>query len=343
VKRLRLRALVLTAGHGIRLRPLSLFIPKPILPIRGEPVVGKTLRGLGKLGCEAAVLNLHHLAEVVTANLGQSYYGLPLVYAREKVILGTLGPLYPQRDFLAAADLILLVNGDSLCRWPFRAMIRQHQRARADATLLVHRKAPQEAFGGGIGVDARGRVVQLRDDAPVGEVARRNVFAGAHVLSPRLLDRVREGPGDIISGLYQPLLRAGGRLMTVATSRPWHDLGTPERYLEAASSWGLGRWPWSSRRRNEVSKLARVSPAATVVDSVIEPWAVVEDDVRIESSILLPGARVAGGSRIHSSIIGPGVRLGAATIEHRMVNRAKTDYRLAEHESVMGDLVYTPI
>ncbi|MEE8526000.1 MAG: NDP-sugar synthase [Thermoanaerobaculia bacterium] len=343
MKRLRLRALVLTAGHGIRLRPLSLFIPKPVLPIRGEPVVGTTLRGLKKLGCEAAVLNLHHLAEAVTSSLGQSYYGLPLVYAREEVILGTLGPLYPQRDFLAAADLILLVNGDSLCRWPFRAMIRQHQRAGADATLLVHRKAPTEAFGGGIGVDSRGRVVQLRDYEPVGEVARRVVFAGAHVLSPRLLNRVGEGPGDIISDLYQPLLREGGPLMTVATSRPWHDLGTPERYLEAVSSWGRGRWRWLSRRRSEVSKLALVSPGAVVVDSVIEPWAVVEKDVRIEGSILLPGARVASGSRIQSSIIGPGVRLGAASIERRMINRAKTDYQLAEHESVMGELVYTPI
>jgi mannose-1-phosphate guanylyltransferase len=342
VKRARLRALVLTAGHGTRLRPLSLFLPKPILPIRGEPVVGRTLRGLAEAGCEAAALNLHHLAESVTACLGQSYYGLPLVYAREEVILGTLGPLYPRRDFLAAADLILLVNGDSLCRWPFRAMLRRHLKTGADATLLVHRKAPTEAFGGGVGIDARGMVVQLRGDRPVGEVARRSVFAGAHVLSPKLLDRVAEGPGDIVGDLYQPLLRDGGRLATVATSRPWHDLGTGERYLAAATSWGHGSWPWS-RGRSFVSKLARVGAGAVVHDSVIEPWAVVEDGARIDGSVLLPGARVAGGSSIRSSLIGPGVRLGAANIERRMVTRALTDYQLAVHESVLGDLVYTPI
>ncbi len=339
----RLRAVVLTAGHGTRLRPLSLFLPKPILPIRCEPVVGTTLRALKELGCEAAALNLHHLGGDVSACLGESWYGLPVVYSYEEEILGTLGPLYPLRDFLAAADYILMVNGDSLCRWPFRKMIRRHHKTEADATVLVHSKASLEAFGGGIGIDSDGRVVQLRDDPPVGEVARRQVFAGAHVLSPRLLERVVEGPGDIVGDLYQPLLREGGRLSAVATSRPWHDLGTPERYLDAVSSWGRGRWPWSPRQRNQISELARVAPGATVVGSVIEPWAVVEDGARIEGSVLLPGAHVAGGSKIHASIIGPGVHLGAATIERRMINRAKTDYSLAEHESVMGGLIYTPI
>ena len=76
---------------------------------------------------------------------------------------------------------------------------------------------------------------------------------------------------------------------------------------------------------------------------MIEAWATVEDGVKIEGSVILPGALVASGSMIRSSIIGPGVRIGAANIEHRMINQTKTDYQLAEDESVMGDLVYTPI
>ena len=343
MKRVRLRALVLTAGYGTRLRPLSLFIPKPILPICGEPVVGTTLRELKKVDCEAAVLNLHHLAGDVSACLGQRYFGLPLIYSYEEEILGTLGPLYPVRDFLAAADAIVLINGDSLCRWPLKAMIRQHLRSEADVTLLVHRKVSTEAFGGGLGLDSKGRVVQMRDAEPVGEVTRRAVFAGAHVLSPKLLERVEEGPGDTISDLYQPLLRDGRTIATVTTSRPWHDLGNPQRYLDAGLGWSPSRWRRRSRKHSLISPLAEVSPDADVVGSVIEPEAVVESGARVEQSILLPGAHVASGSNIQSSIIGPGVHLGAANIERRMINPYKTDYQLSDQDSLMGDLVYTPV
>ncbi len=341
MRRPRLRAFVLTAGLGARLEPLSLFLPKPLLPICGEPVAGHTLRRLAGLGCEVAALNLHHLPEAIPERLGRSWFGLPLVYSPEEEIRGTLGALYPQRRLLAEADLVLVVNGDTLCRWPWRAMIRRHLRSGADATLLLHRRAPEAALGGGIGVDSEGNVVQLRDHEPVAEVARRHLFAGAHVLSPRLLDRLEEGPADTIDDLYLPLLRDGGRIASLATSRRWHDLGTPRRYLVADLDWARGSR--LRRRRGWISPLARVAATAAVQRSVIEAGVVVEDDVKIEGSVLLPGARVASGSRIRSSVLGPGVRLAAADIEHRMINQVKTEYQPGADESVMGDLVYTPI
>ncbi len=338
MKRLRLRAFVLAAGHGLRLRPLSLFTPKPLLPVCGQPVIGHTLRRLKKIGCEAAVVNLHHLAETLPEHLGRSWFGLPLIYSPEEEIQGTLGALYPQREILAAADLVLVVNGDTLCRWPWRAMIRRHLRSGADATLLLHRRSPDAALGGGIGVDGQGFVAQLRDHDPVAEVTRRHIFAGAQVLQPRLLDRLEKGPADSIDDLYLPLLRDGGRIAGFTTGKPWHDLGTPERYLAASLDWLRG-----PGRRKRISPLAEVSDRATVQHSAVEAGAVVESDVKIERSILLSGARVASGSTIRSSIIGPGVRLEAANIERRMINRTKVDYQPSADESMMGDLVYTPI
>lgn len=344
MKRPRLRALVLTAGYGVRLRPLTFFLPKPILPVAGEPVVGRTLRGLRRLGCEAAVLNLHHLVESIPACLGQSYHGLPLVYSREQSLLGTLGPLHENREFLRSADAALLVNGDTLCDWPWRALLRRHLRAQADATLLLHRRVSKEAFGGGVGVGGGGRIVQFREHEPIAPVVRKHVFAGAHVLSPRLLERIEAGSADIVTALYQPLLEGGGHIASVITSRRWHDLGTGERYLDAVLARTRRRWRWLGRPRNHISPLASVSEQASVEGSVIEAWAVIEKDVRIEGSVVLPGARISAGSSIHSSIIGPGVRFAAATnIERRMVNRVKTDHELSPHDTVMGNLVYTPL
>jgi mannose-1-phosphate guanylyltransferase len=347
LKRPRLRASVLSAGYGTRLRPLTLFLPKPLLPIRGEPVVGYTLRRLAGVGCEAAVLNLHHLADAIPAELGRSYHGLPLRYTREEEILGTLGPLAAQRELLASAEVVILINGDTLCRWPLRAMLKKHRKSGADATLLLHRRGPEEALGGGVGVDSKGWVVQLRDSEPVAPPVRHHLFAGAHLLSPRLLERIGDGPGDIVADLYQPLLRDGGRIAAVTTRAPWHDLGTPHRYLEAALAATRGEGLFSRllpRPRNHVSPLATVSPGAVVEHSIVEAGAAVEEGSKIAGSVLLEGARVASGSEIRDSLLGPGVHLPrAAKIEGRMITRAKIGYEPNPQESVMGELVYTPL
>lgn len=342
MKKPRLRAFVLTAGIGRRLRPLTLFLPKPLLPIRDQAVAGHTLRQLARLGCESAVLNLHHMGDAVEEHFGAEHDGLPIVYSREQEIQGTLGALYAQRDRLARADLVLLVNGDTLCSWPWKAMIRRHLRSRADATLLLHRRPPRAALGGPVGVDKGGMVVQLRDSEPIAEVASQHLFMGAHVLAPRLLERIGEGPSDIVGDLYVPLLKENGRIRSMITARKWHDLGTPARYLAASLDWARKGAPL--RGRSFVSPAAEVEPTASVQRSAIEAGAAVRGQARVEASLLLPGAVVVDGCTIRDSIIGPGVELPAASgIEHRMVTRMRSGHPPAAGDSVMGDLVYTPL
>jgi len=337
-----LRALVLAAGFGTRLEPLTRFLPKPLLPVAGEPVIGHTLRQLGRLGCEAAAVNLHHLADAIPAELGRSHWGLPLVYSREREILGTLGALYPCRDFLAAAEAILVLNGDTLCRWPLKALIERHRRSSAAATLLLHERSPEATLGGGVGVDGRGRVVQLRDAEAVATVRRRHVFAGAQVLSPALVERLAAGPGDVIAGLYQPLLREGATIAAEVFSGPWFDLGTPERYLEAALGWRPGRW--RSRPPAQVSRLAHLAPGATIRNALIDREATVAAGAVVEDSVVLAGATVPAGCILRSSLVGPGATLAPSTHLHRrMINRMPVGYSPRAAESVIGELVYSPL
>lgn len=332
----------MTAGFGRRLEPLTHFLPKPLLPTAGGSVVGRTLSSLEKLGCEVAVLNLHHLGDALRAELGKSWFGLPLRYSDEREILGTLGALVPPRRLLGDCDALLLVNGDSLCRWPWKRLLRHHRRRQADATLLLLRREPDEALGGGIGVDPAGRVVQMRDGEPTGTVSRRHVFAGAHVLSPALLERLDEGPGDIVSDLYQPLLAGGGRIESVVTRRRWHDLGTPERYLAAV----LDDLPggWLRRRRSVVSPLARISPGAVVERSLVAADAVLEDGAEVVDSVVFAGARVSSGSRLERVILGPDVLLPPSTrVDGRMITRRLSTHPAGDHETILGDLSYVPL
>ena len=337
----RLRALVLTAGLGTRLAPLTAHLPKPLVPVAGTAVSGHTLRQLAAHHCELAVLNTHHLADRLPAHFGRTFWGLPLVFSYEEEILGTLGALYPSRDVLAECDAVVLVNGDALCRWPLRKILRRHKKSGADATLLLHRRSPSAELGGGVALDRDGRIVQLRDAPAVGEVASRHLFMGLHVLSPRLLSRVEAGFGDIVDGLYQPLLTEDANLRGVVTAVPWFDLGSPTRYLRAAQAWSRD---WRGRSRSSVSPLARVEPSAALEGSAIEADAYLGAESKVSGSILLANSRVGEGSVLRDTIVGPGVHLPPRTnLEKRMVNRLPTAYEPRQDETVLGTLVYTPL
>ena len=344
MKRLRVRALVLSAGFGTRLRPLTLFEPKPLLTICGEPVAGRTLRRLSSVSCELAVLNTHYLASSIPAYFGQSYYGLPLRYSFEEEIQGTYGALFGPRTLLADADAVLMINGDSLCRWPLKALLKKHVMTGADATLLLHRRSPEDALGGGIGVDGAGRVVQFRDYVNSGDVKRRHIFAGVHVLSPKLLKDVDNRPGDVIQDLYQPLLERGGVISSLVTSKPWHDLGTPGRYLQASLDWAPGLVPKRLWRGRVCSPLAHIEAGAVIKRSIVDQDVEVGAGASIQGSVLLNGARIGKDCRIQDSIVGPGVVLApASNVEKRMINRFDKRHELGPGESVMGELVYTPL
>ncbi len=313
----RTRALVLAAGRGERLRPLTLACPKPLLPVAGRPLVEWTLERLRALRVEAAALNLHHLGAAIRARLGDAWRGLPLVYSEEHELLGTGGALPPLADFFAGAAAALLVNGDSLCRWPFERLLEVHRRRGAAVTLLVHRSVDPRRFGGGVAVEA-GRVVALRRGALAWASARtRRVFAGAAVIEPSLLARLPAGPSDIVTSLYEPLLDDGFEIAAVETTRPWFDLGTPARYHEAALAWALERLP---------ARGARILPGATVdagarlARVVVESGATIGAKARVSDSLLLPGAAVGEGAELSGSILGPGARLAAG---ERLVGRLR--------------------
>jgi mannose-1-phosphate guanylyltransferase len=322
----RLRAVVLAAGLGTRLRPLTAVLPKALLPVLGRPLIAWTLERLAVAGVEATAINLHHRADSILAALGDRFDGMPLVYSREPAILGTLGALHPLRDFLAPADLVVLVNGDSLCRWPFEELIARQAAPRCAqpplATLLVSSTADTGAFGGGVAVNDAGRVVTL---LPGENPHRRFVFIGAHVFAPSL---ALEAPGafsDIVRDLYEPRLATGARIDALTTSARWHDVGTPGRYLDAVLDWA-----------------AREDPARDPEQPVVEAGATIDAGASVHRSLLLSGARIGRASRLDRVVIGPGVEIEArSSLESVLVT--PRSWGVAPESREDGPLVYTPL
>src|SRR6185436_15217752 len=184
-----------------------------------------------------------------------------------------------------------------------------------------------------------------------GEVARRYVFAGAHVFAPELLEGIGpEKPGfgpqkaDIVRDLYLPMLDAGQPLDSLVTSRRWHDLGTPQRYLEAVVDCARAGWPERLWRRSWISSEAGIGRGAKVRKSAVEAGAQVGERAQVERSVLLPGARVGKGSVVREWIMGVGAEVSSgAWVERRIVMPQGAGFAPGSGDSIVGGSVFIPI
>jgi NDP-sugar pyrophosphorylase family protein len=230
-----MRAMILAAGLGTRLRPLTDRVPKPLVSVAGRPVIEYALRLLSAAGLCDIVINVHHLAEQVRARLGDgSAYGVRIVYSVEDEILDTGGGIKKAEPLLADAPFVV-VNGDSIMDAPVRELIERHHAARAIATLLL-RPDPDAARYGLIGLDAAGRVRSFlgTPPPPPGMPLTTYMFAGMHVFDPRIFAHMPPArPFSITRETYPRLLAAGETVLGVPFGGPWLTVDTPANLAAA--------------------------------------------------------------------------------------------------------------
>jgi NDP-sugar pyrophosphorylase family protein len=301
-----MNAMVLAAGLGLRMRPLTLLRAKPALPVLNRPLLAWTMERLARAGVRDVVVNLHHLPETVESALGSGRrFGLRIRYSREAAILGTGGGPRAVREVLGD-EPFLLVNGDVLFDFDLRRLVASHRASRARATLALRRNRVPYAYSPVVS-DPKGRILSIagRPGAARGRVT---MFASVHVMDPALLDRLPEGASDSVLDLYIPLLAEGAHLQGVHTRGAWYDFGRPSLYRDAQ----LRLLPGRGRDRSLVEGKARVAATARVRRSVVGSGARVGASARVERSVLWDGAVVEAGARVSSAIVvtGAAVRSG---------------------------------
>ena len=229
-----MKAMILAAGYGTRLRPLTERLPKPLLPVGGRPLLEWNLLLLKKHGITDALINLHHLGNHIVEAFGDgSRYGMRLAYSHEPVILGTGGGIKQAQPYFEDRP-VLVLNGDTLSDCDLTALLKTHRARRALATLAV-REDPHAAEWGAITMNADWRILQIKGEPPViGSLDARApyMFAGVHVLEPAVLETIPSGPGSIIN-VYIELLRREKPLTGFQMNGYWSDIGTLERYTAA--------------------------------------------------------------------------------------------------------------
>lgn len=245
--------MLFAAGLGTRLRPLTNEIPKALVPVGGEPMLGRVARRVAEAGADRIVVNVHHHMDQIERFLDGNDFGVEVVISVEEAHpLETGGGLQKAAHLFHGDRPIVIHNTDVLTDFPLADMLAAHEARDALATLAVmHREDKSRALvfddAGLLGaVDREGEESRVRE--AVGDVDYLG-FCGVHAVSPALLDRFTESGVFSIIHPYLRLAGAGERILPHAVDGwTWIDIGTPER-LEEADAWAAQTEPAGAGER----------------------------------------------------------------------------------------------
>ena len=299
-------ALVLTAGLGTRLKPLSYVRAKGALPLAGEPLARRILRGLRDAGVTDAVLNLHHLPHSLTRAIGDGAdIGMRIRYSWEVPVLGSAGGprrALPLLDTDGTGGSFLIVNGDTLTDVNVHDLLADH---RASGALVTMAAIPntQPAKYGGVTTDAGGNLTGF---VPRGSLEPSFHFVGVQVAEPGAFAAVPPNTPHEVRALYPALNMSNpGSVRVFSTAAGFMDIGTPADYLStalaiadrngSASIGGPARAPhvgaWGAR--------TRIASSARIERSVLWDDVVVEDGAMLKECVVADGVVVPADTSWH--------------------------------------------
>ncbi len=324
---------MLVGGTGTRLRPLTLTVPKQVLPIVEVPMIERVLAYLAGHGIDEAVLSLGYLHEAFENLFPAGRAGdVRLTYAVEPEPLDTAGAVGFAARHAGITERFLVVNGDILTDLDVTAMVAFHVERKAEATISLAKVADPSAFGL-VPVDGEGKVVAFVEKPAPGAVGPSLVNAGTYVLEASALDHIAEGRRVSIEREVFPILAAAGTLYGFDSVDYWTDTGTPLQYLQAQLDLISGRRPgppapgarqiaddvWALEDAHLGGNVqgpayigvgAHVAGDASVEGSVIGAGCEIHAGARVADSVLLAGTVVGNGAVVSRSVLGRGVEVG---------------------------------
>lgn len=291
-----LPAIVLTAGLGTRLDPLTRLVAKPAVPLGRLSLIERVLEWTRQQGVTNVVLNLHHRPATLTTIVGDgAHLGLRVRYSWEQTVLGSAGG--PRRALpLIDGDPVLIVNGDTLSDFALQPMIDAHDASGADVTLAVVPNPSPEHYNG-ITIDGSDRVTGF---VPRGRAAGSWHFIGVQIARRRVFDGLVDGePAESIAGIYRDIVAAGnGRVRVWRATTNFIDVGTPRDYLRAALA-------FVDRERAAAGDMGATRDRPRLTRTVVWPEATLATDVELDGCIVAGAVRLRTGFRGRDAVIVP--------------------------------------
>ncbi len=313
-----MQAILLAAGFGTRLWPLTVDRAKPAVPFLGRPLIAGLVQRLEAGGFSRIVVNTHHQPASIEAALD----GFRTVrFSHEPEILGTAGGPARARDLglIDPDDDLLIVNGKLYTEIDFAEVMAAHRAVGAEVTMTLRRNPTRAHF----------REVLTQGDRVVGFGAGRvpegpdpRLFTGIHAVSPKVLGSMVAAFTDTIRDVYPPLIEARQVHAHLAETGRWWEFSTPERY-------------WSLHQKAHVEGWAP--------DVVGDPTAVWPDDDQVRQAVIWAGAHIEPGARVQRAIIGEGVRIRAGEAAQDCIVVRRDRVGDLERGEMWGDRVRVPM
>lgn len=310
-----MKAMILAAGLGTRLRPLTLVRPKVLVPLMGTTVLDFWMWRLRDAGARAAVVNAHHLGEKLVSTVAENTWPIPLESRFEPVLLGTGGGLRNALDFLGT-EPALVINGDIVCDVPLRELPGKHAAHGGPVSLLLH-DCPR--FNN-VAVDENDRILGFGPEAS--ELKRKLpsvrllAFTGIHCIDPSILSAIPPDRFSDILALYRELIRAGRHPRAIRRPRVfWREMGSIRAYRDLAVELaGMPEDflpPLHCGSRVRIDPRAFVDPRAELRGVVtvgngcaVMEGAVLEDVILWDNVTVEPGSRLRGCIATDGSVVG---------------------------------------
>ena len=290
-----MHAMILAAGLGTRLRPLTDQIPKPLMPVVGVPNIVRIIERLKEAGIEEIVINTHWQPESLKARLGiGDALGVHITYSDEPTLLGTGGGIRKALPYLGR-DGFVVINGDALFAPDFKRILQFHKTHGGPATMVL-RPDPQAERYGAVGIDAANRIRRLVWAGEQTTDLQTYMFCGVHVLESDIATALPE-QGCIVRNTYIPRIEEDRPVFGIVDDSYFCDLGTPERFLDANIQLVTGRAKLDGFRSPPngiyIGRNVSLHPGCT-----LKPGTVVCDGVHIDAPITVEASVILEGARI---------------------------------------------
>ena len=330
-----MKAMVLAAGFGTRLQPLTRILPKPMFPVLGRPLLSHIFDLLLSANISEVAVNIHHLPDsIIDYFEKEKTPDLNLHFSREEKILGTAGGIKKMEDFLGDGPFIL-INSDIVTDIALNKVIDFHKKNNPKLTLVVRQDISPEQFDS-IEICEDGRIVHFvgASSMEIPDNTKRVMFTGIQIMEPEIFERIPAGQfcgttEDIFPQLIQDEVPVYGYL----DDGYWKDMGSRESYLQV-----------NADALDEKVSLKGISPNK-LNNSFIIPPVLVDRDCHIAEnskigpySVIGPNCKIKSGAVVENSILWEGVTIGAgSTIKSSVIAQNKTigDGRSIKDESII--------
>jgi Nucleoside-diphosphate-sugar pyrophosphorylase involved in lipopolysaccharide biosynthesis/translation initiation factor 2B, gamma/epsilon subunits (eIF-2Bgamma/eIF-2Bepsilon) len=320
-----MKAFVLAAGAGTRLRPLTSDMPKPMVPILGKPGLYHTLENLKKYGFTDVCVNLYHQPDYITQYFKDKDMGINLTYSIEKKLLGTAGAVKKKESFFN--ETFVVMSGDGLTDIDLKKVLEFHKKKRAQVTIVLKKVDTKLEYGVTL-TDKSGKVKKFVEKPKWSDIFADTINTGIYIFEPEILEHIPKNKFfDFSIDLFPLLLKKNKRIYGYVMDEYWTDIGNILEYkkgvfdaLEGKVKIGM---PCCKKGNSYISKNAIIDKSVKIkgpcyigdnvfIDknvtinsySVISKNVKIEEDAVVEKTIIWENSHIGKRSKLNNTIVG---------------------------------------